>query len=220
MPPTQQTPNYGPTMPIPTGPQDTSQFDFIMGGSGQKHAPTAGFGGSSSAAKRVGLVAGGFAVLGILVWVFVSVLMKPAGIDATALLAIAQKQTELARISQTPALNAVQQPTQNFAETTYLTMLTNQATFVAYIANHGTPKPTSKTLSATKNTQTDTSLQNAQAAGTYDTTYITTAKNQLTAYSQALAQAYASSKRTSERQLLQDAYNQAQLLVTMSAQQE
>lgn len=207
-------------MPIPTGPQDTSQFDFITGGSGLKHTPAAGFGGSSSTGKRIGIVAGGLVVLAVLIWVFIAVITKPVGVNTAALLAIAQKQTELARISQAPANNAVQQPTQNFAETAYLTMLTNQTAFTTYIADHGAPKPSVKTLSATKNTQTDTDLQNAQAAGTYDNTYITTAKNQLTAYSQALAQAYASSKRTSERQLLQDAYNQAQLLITMSAQQE
>jgi len=206
-------------MPIPTGPQDTNQFDFIMG-PGQKHSPAASSGGGAPATKRIALVAGGFVVLAVLIWVFISAITKPTGVNTTALLAIAQQQTELARISQTPASNAVQQPTQNFAETTYLTMLTNQTAFVNYISTHGAPKPSSKTLSATQNAQTDTNLQNAQAAGTYDSTYVSTAKNQLTAYSQALAQAYASSKRASERTLLQDAYNQAQLLLTMSGQQE
>ena len=205
-------------MPIPTGPQDTSQFDFIMGSS-QKH-PTVGGGGGSSTKTRIALVVGGFVVLAVLIWVFISVLTKPTGTNTATLLSIAQEQTELARISQQPASTATQQATQNFAETAYLSLLTDQTQFVNYISTHGAPKPSTKTLSATKNAQTDTALQNAQTNGTYDSTYISTAQSQLAAYKQALSQAYAASKSTSERQLLKNAYDNAGLLVTMSSQQE
>jgi len=204
-------------MPIPTGPQDSTQFDFITGGSSLKHSASMGTGGTAT--KRIALVVGGFIVLAIIGWVFISIVTKPVGIDPAALLDLAQKQTELARISQTPALTAVQQPTQDFAETTYMTMLTNQVAFVKYMGDHGATKPSNKTLNATKNSQTDTTLQSAQATGTYDSTYISIAKTQLTAYEQALSRAFSASKSTSERQMLQSAYTQAQMLVTMSSQQ-
>lgn len=202
-------------MPIPTGPQDSGRFDFIMGGS-TPHA--SGIGGGSSAKTRVAVAGGGFAVIAILAWVFISFLTRPAGIDTGTLIAIAQKQTELARISQTPALDASQQATQNFAETTYLALLTAQLQFVSYLQKHSATKVDSRTLSASKSAQTDTQLTNAKTTGTYDTAYIAIAQSQLAAYGQALAQAYAASKSTSERQLLKNAYDQTQLLSTMSRQ--
>jgi hypothetical protein len=215
MPPTQPTPNYGPTMPIPTTPQDSTQYDFIV-----NNMPKSPYvqGSGTSMKTRIALVVGGIAVLGILIWVFIAATHKPATINPATLLSLAQKQTELARISQSPALNAVQQPTQNFAETMYLTLTTHKVQFTDFLTHHGGKQPSTKQLSVTKNDQTDTALKNAQATGTYDATYISVAQTQLNEYEQSLSQAYAASKSTSERQLLQDAYTQAQLLTTMSNQ--
>lgn len=216
MPPTQPTPNYGPTMPIPSTPQDSSQYDFIMNNMPQP--VMYGKGNSSSFKTRIALVVGGFIVLSVLALVFLSIMRKPTTINAATLLTLTQKQAELARISQAPGLNAVQQPTRNFAETTYLTLLTNKVQFIDFITSHHGSKPSSKQLEAARNTQTDSTLQDAQTTGTYDSSYISIAQTQLNEYEQSLSRAYAASKSASERQLLQDAYTEAQLLTTMGSQ--
>jgi hypothetical protein len=211
MPP--QQPQYGRVNTTAHGPE---QYDFILNsGSGKK---SGGRLTGASSASRVLIVVGGLLVLLLVAWVFLSFVTRSPKANTAALLAIAQKQTELARISQQPADTATQEPTRDFARTTQLSLLTEQLTFTAYLQKHSS-KVSNALLLATKNTKTDDALKQAQINGNYDQVYISTAQSQLASYEHALSQAITSAKLKSEKQLLQKAYAEAQLLTELSKQQ-
>lgn len=212
MPPQQTYMPYGQTpAPVP-GPE---QYDFILNGN---HKPASRFTTPRSMTGRILVVAGGGAVLLIAALVLVSILSKPTATNVTALESIAQRQTELARISQTPILAASSQTTQNFAATTMLSLLSEQQAFVSFLQQRGV-KVSSSVLQATKDSSTDTTLKNAQTSGDYDQQYVAVADSQLNSYEQALRQEFTASKDASERQLISNAYMYAKLLSQQSTQQ-
>lgn len=190
------------------------QYDFIM----NPNKPKKTFVSASSFKTRIIIAAGGGLALLIVALVLVSILGSSGSINTSALLVVGQKQNELARISQLPASNADQQQTQNFAATTRLTLLTDQQSLLNYLQARGvTIDP--KSLELTMNLQTDSALKNAQTDGTYDQTYLSIAQSQLNSYAQALKQAYAGTSGHNERLLLQNEYNNVQLLLTLSGSQ-
>lgn len=216
MPPTQPNNGFGPvnTTPPSLGPEP---YDFIRNyGTNKQRVPLLS---GTSLKNRILIVVGGVMVLLLLVWVFAAIVSRASNASAAALIALAQRQTELARISQQPVQRATAAATQTFAVTTQLSLLTDQQTFVSFLSHHGI-SVSAKTLQATANAQTDAALQTAQTAGTYDQTYISIAQSELTSYEQALKQTYTSAKNLSERQLLSQAYDNAKLLSQQSSQTE
>jgi type II secretory pathway component PulM len=210
MPP-QQQPYYPPPQPPNHGPE---QYEFIMNAGSQRPSGLKGV----TSSNRLIYIIGGVLVLLIVVWILLSAVKGGQQTNGTTLFTLAQEQTELARISRQPATSASQQQTQNFAETTQLNMLTEQQAFTTYLQQHGV-KVNAKTLSATSNAKTDADLQDAQTNGSYDQVYISITQSELAAYQHSISQTYASAKLASEKQLLQKAYGEAQLLVDMSKQQ-
>ena len=174
--------------------------------------------GGSSMTTRLLIVLGGAAILLIAAWILISILSNGSGLDTKALTSLAQQQTELARISDMPITTAVQQPTQNFAATTEMTLLTEQQVFVSYLQKYAGNKPDAPTLAGMKDSTTDTKLQTAKSDGSYDATYLSIAQTQLVAYQRSLKQAFTSAKSNSEKKLLSDAYAHSQLLVEQSQQ--
>lgn len=200
-------------MPAPPT-QGSGQYDFIMGTS---HRPVGPKLANTSGPIRIFLVVGGIILLLVVGLLFESFLHKSSGNDTATLLAILQDQTELTRISQEPVDQAAQPSTQDFAQTTRLSLMTEQSALLQVMKNHNLRVAT-KALTATKNTNTDTELSQAKTTGTYDATYVSIAQDQLTTYQHALSTAYSSIKSASERQALQTAYEHAKLLITMSKQ--
>ncbi|HVU59711.1 MAG TPA: hypothetical protein VHC98_02640 [Candidatus Saccharimonadales bacterium] len=218
MPPQQPTPGY---TPAPVPPVESGQYDFIMNYGKNHRSFGSGLPTPGSAVSRALIFGGGVLALIIIAWLFFGVLLaKKPPVDAAAWIGIVQQQSELARISQDPVRQATGEPTQNFAETTRLTLLSDQQLLLTYLQQQGIKKPSNSVLAAKKNTQTDTDLQTAQTNGVYDQTYISVATDQLAAYEQALKQAFTSSKGAHGRQLLSDAYAHAQLLAQQSKQTE
>ena len=78
--------------------------------------------------------------------------------------------------------------------------------------------PSSSILQATRDPKTDATLKSAQGNGNYDQTYISITQSELASYEHNLKQAFAATKIIKERQLLEGAYQQAQLLVQQSNQ--
>ncbi len=193
-------------------PQNTGQYDFIMQGN---HRPKGLFSLGSSMQTRIIIILGGCIVL-LLVGIIISAIFTKGGNNTNAaLLGIAQRQAELARISQLPVSQADEQSTQNVAATMYASMLSEQALFSNLLASQGA-KPSSKQLAARQSALTDNELASAKTSGTYDQTYLSIASTQLSSYIQALKLAYAAARTTAEKQDLHDAYGDAQLLLTLS----
>lgn len=170
-----------------------------------------GLPGSHGLPGRLLYVAGGLLVLVILI-----VIIKGAfgGSNFTGFVTVAQDQQELIHL----ATNATQQQTisaanLNFASTVRLAMTTSQANLIQYLLNNH-HKLNNKTLSLKVSAAADQQLTNAVAATTYDQTFQQIMNGKLKAYSSDLRQAYQMNKGPKGRALLNDDYNQAQLLLT------
>jgi hypothetical protein len=158
-------------------------------------------------------------VLVVLFWVFIALISGSSKSNTTSLVALAQQQNEIARVSAESAQNAVLQPTQTFAITTSLSLLSEQRAFLAYLRSLGSV-PTSSILQAAHNSKTDAALKLAQTNNNYDQTYIALTQSELTSYEYNLKQTLAGTKIIKARQLLETAYQQAQLLIQQSNQTE
>jgi hypothetical protein len=189
-----------------------------MGPNNQVPRGKLNIGDSSSPKMRLLLAAAGGLMLLIIAVVFISILSSTSSGDTTTLVAIAQQQTELARISQQPAMRATKHSTENFAATAQLSLSSERQILLSFLQKNGV-KPDKKTLSGTQNTRTDTALQTAQTNGTYDTAYVSIMQSGLNSYEQKLRQTFANAKSASEKQLLSNAYTHAQLLVEQSNKQ-
>lgn len=214
MPP--QQPYYTPP-PQPAVPPTPSQpqYDFIMQPAPQSSGDLLTKFIGTSTSVRIAAAAGAVGVILIIIMLVAVILSGNNGLNTTALISVAQKQTELARISSDPSTSATQQPTKNFAATASLTLISDQQALVNFLSLHGS-KPSTSTLAASKSANTDSKLQDSQTNGTYDSTYLSIARTQLASYEKSLQIAAAGSKSKTEQQLLSAAYIHAQLLVEQS----
>ena len=218
MPP-QQSPGYTPA-PSPNlqpAPQH-DPYDFIVNYD-QRTGKRSPISGNRSTTNRALIAIVGAIFLIVVIWIFLTILSNSSTINTTAAIGIAQRQTELARISKDPIDQAAAQPTKDFAATTQFTLLSEQQILVNFLQLHGA-KVNTTVLGADENKQSDSELLTAKANGDYDQTYITIAQSQLTSYELALKQAYTGSKNATERKLLSQDFNAAQLLLKFSTQTE
>ncbi len=212
MPP--QQPNG--TAPSQTGPE---QYDFIVNYDKQRQSNRLIKVNNSSLKNRLLITGGGALLLIVCAWIFIAFLSTSSHNPTAPLITLTQQQTELARVALEAEQNASIQPTKNFATTTNLSLLSEQHTFIAFLHGLGS-SPSSTVLQALQNKQTDSTLQSALTAGTYDQTYISIAQDELNSYESALKLAFANTKNSKEQALLSTAYSQAQLLVQQSSQTE
>ena len=210
MPPLQPD---NPTAQIPP----TNQYDFIVNAG--KRGPTTLLPTFNHSSLKTRLLVAGSGVLALIVlfWIFVALISGSSSNNTASLISLAQQQNEIARVSAESAQDAVLPPTQTFAITTSLSLLSEQRAFLAYLRSLGSV-PSSSILQATRDPKTDATLKSAQGNGNYDQTYILITQSELASYEHNLKQAFAATKIIKERQLLEVAYQQAQLLVQQSNQ--
>jgi len=205
MPP-QQIPNV-------SAPSSGNQYDFIVN---YNHRPGSNWLLQSSLKTRIIIFSGGLLVLLLLAWIFIALLSANSGTSATSLTALAQEQAELARVANSPQQNTNLDATLNLASTVRLSMLSDEQTFVNYLTSINAG-PSSDTLAQDMNAQTDAQLSSAKTNGTFDQTYTTVTNQELTTYANNLKKAFNATSNPSERQLLNNAYQNAQLLVALSS---
>jgi len=166
--------------------------------------------GNNSFGKRIGIIIG--AAVAVMIVLGIITMFLPKGGNSEALIKLAQAQTELARISQQGSQQGKSQATLNLAQNSQLSLLTSQGHVVDYLAKHGT-KVNKKSLSATKDTQTDAKLKAAASASNFDEVFNEIFLAQLNAYIKSLKTTYDTSTIESERQLIKQEYDVAQLLL-------
>lgn len=131
----------------------------------------------------------------------------------TPYVGIAQEQQEMIHL----VTNAGQQTnlsaaTQNFAATAQLSLTSSRDATAQYLANNH-QKINAKVINLKVSTAVDDQLTNAATAGTYDQSFQTIMKSRLTTYVSDLKQTYQQTKGQRGHALLNDDYNQAQLLL-------
>lgn len=193
------------------GPQASSspQYDFIV--NPEKPSRNFSLPGGSSMAVRIGLVAGALIVLFILFSIARGLLSSAPNLEP--FVGIAQDQQELLHLA-----NSTNQQTnlttanQNFSITAQLALADSQKATIQYLQNNG-QKVSPKVLALKINAATDERLAASAAATTYNQTFQDIMRTELTTYINNLKQTYGQSKGEKGRALLNDNYNQAQLLL-------
>ena len=204
-------PQYPPDPGQPNPPQPQT-YDFIVNPeqpSTQRTMPS--LPGVSPKTMRAVFIAGGLLVL-LILFVFVKGLVSNSP-DLTSFISVAQDQQELIHlVTAASQQQGLATANQNFAATAQLSLASSESAIVKYLVANG-KKVDPKILGAKISTATDTQLTAAAAAATYDQTFQDIMKTKLGAYTGDLKQTYPLIKGKNGRALLNDDFNQAQLLL-------
>ncbi len=160
---------------------------------------------------KIGLIVGGVIVFMIIVSVVVNMLTSDKT-NTTDITALAQTQTEIVRVaSKATAGTATNQGVRNFAMNTSLTVSTQQQKTIALLATKHV-KLNTKKLALKKDETVDTQLIAASSSSTFDSVFAQIMQKQLNSYTDDLQTYYKNATSTEIKQLLQQDYNQTQLL--------
>lgn len=163
---------------------------------------------------RVAVVAGGLIILIIVAVVINSFLNGGDKNQVQRLTDIAKAQNEIIRISTLADQKAKAADTKNYAATTRYAIQGAQNDTKKLLAKHGIKEGgLSKTLNASKNTKTDTLLNEATNNNRFDETYHSLMNQQIADYQKLLKAAY-DNGTTNEQQTLKTASDSAARLVT------
>lgn len=176
-------------------------------------APKKGGVGGSSMATRLLVVVGGLFVLVLIAGIAFKLLSSSgASFDKTAMLSVAQDQTEIIRLSTLGVESGVQQSVKNFSITTQLGIKSDQTKLLTYLQSRSY-KVNPKALILKQNANTDLLLTNAKSSSTFDTAYKDVMAKSLEAYQRDLTRAYEGSSE-SAKAVLNENYDSASLLLT------
>lgn len=166
---------------------------------------------------RILIVSVGGLILLLLIWIGIALFTGGGSSNVQNFTALTQEQAELVRLSQDPSNHATLSSTQNFAETTQLSLASDQQIFITYLKALGAA-PSEQVLAARRSAQSDRQLAAAKQSGTYDQAYLSITQKGLDTYATGIKRAFEATSNPHERQLLKSAYQHAELLITLSKQ--
>jgi hypothetical protein len=184
-----------------------NNYDFILN-AGQKPKKSLLPSGNSTL-QRIAVIGGLAAVALIMIIVLVS-LMHSSGEDKTVFLKTLRDQSEINRIATVGVTKATGPAAKNIAVSAAATTQSDQKILTDTLQKHGIKYKANQLQS--KNAETDSRLETALAAATYDQTLLEILDEQLTAYQTDLQQAHDKTKSQSIQSALNFSYNNAKLL--------
>lgn len=191
-------------------PQQGSPYEFILNPS-KPPKKKMGLGGNNFA-MTLGLIIGGAFIFMIIL----SVLLNAVGgktLSKGDLIALAQSENELVRVSQSATASATQQTTKNLAVTIQLSMLSQQQKTVNFLAQNGV-KVDQKELGLKQNAQTDQQLSSAKTTSTFDLVFSQIMQDELDTYAKNLKVLNSRAANQTESDLTSTFYTQTQLLIS------
>lgn len=196
-------------------PSGGNPYEFIMSsGQPSKSTISSPDGGDMRRRILIAAIAGSFLIIAaILVFTFLSNSNK--GNEET-LLTIAKQQAELIRIGEAGTTKAKGPAAQNLAITTKLSISTVQKDFLSFAGKQGV-KIDPKAI-ASPNAKNDSELSVAEQNNKYDEVLTAMINKQLTDYTASLKKAYNETESKSGKEVLSNAFQQAELLLGKPAQ--
>jgi hypothetical protein len=197
--------------PQSNGPLPTGSYDFIMNpAKPPKRGPTGGISGNSFIIKIVFLV-GGLVVVMIVVAVAMNIFLGDKT-NLDTIVSLAQTEQEIARVNGTLSRDLVGQPLKEASMNTELTAKSHIQTWNAFLAKYD--RKTDATLLALKqDATTDKRLQIAVQTSTFDNTFTSIVRKELTDYAAEIKQAYQGATNTQEKTIMNSQYKDVQLLL-------
>lgn len=198
-----------PGAPAPGG-NSNNPYEFILNPS-QSPKKRFGFGGGNFAMTLALIVGGAFIFMIIVALALNS--MSPKTVSTADLISVTQTEEELIRVSEKGAAGATQQTTKNLAATIQFTMLTQQNRTLNFLAKNGT-EVGPKDLKLKQNAITDQQLASAKTTSTFDITFSEIMQKELENYANTIKQLHSKATSKTERDLMGEYYEQAQLLIS------
>jgi hypothetical protein len=187
-----------------------NQYEFIMNPS-PKQRHSFNFGHNKGA--RITVVVVGIIILSIVATFINGFLGKENKAQTDQLVEIAQAQSEIIRISAIAKEKARSNGTKNFAANTKVSIETSQQDVRKLLNSRGVKdKALNKKLSASKNSKTDATLDQAANNNRFDETFQTVVTKQLSDY-QKLIQSASVGGTPNEKKALAKALENSKLLV-------
>lgn len=194
----------------PAGGFNPGQYDFITN---PPKAPKPSLLGSLTGGNKTKLLIMAIAVLTIITILVVVVSSFFGGSsNKDRLVAIAQQQSELARVAQLGTDSATGTNAKSLAASVQLTMVSDKAALNELLVKNG-DKVKEKDLIGTPDSETDTKLTTAQQNGTFDTIFTSTMKELLNDYKNDLSNTFDTSTGQLTKQTLAQAYENATILI-------
>jgi hypothetical protein len=204
MDPNYQQPGQPGGIPPTTSPAPQDPYHFIMN---TEHQPKKSFGPNPGSFKgRLLFVAGGGLLLIIALIMAFSLLFGSRENNSQLLTSLTAEQQEIIRVSDLGVLGATDPATKAFAETTKLSVMTQQQSLTSYLASKKV-KVTTVILASKKDATTDTALTSATANNRFDDVFTEMLKARLASYATALKRSYDSSSNQASKKILADSYN-------------
>lgn len=206
--------------PQPTPPPGSPEHDpyaFILNPQKPSRPPVKLLPSGDSTLQRAAIFGGGLVVLLIVFAIIMSFVSQAGHAGTQDIIAVAQEQTELARIATAATGNATSLAAQNLAANLQISMTSAQGQTSDYLKAIG-HKVSAKTLQLKASKTTDTTLSNAKDAGTYDSTFTSLVQTELATYEQSLRTAYSKKPGPKGEAMLNAQYAAAKLLDTQSHQ--
>ncbi len=188
-------------------PSGHNPYEFIMNPNAPKRKS---LGSGNSLLTRIALLLGGLVVLMIVVAVLISAIGPKS--STPGLIAIAQRQQEIIRLTTNAKSQTTNQDTTNFITNSNVSTISSQQEVTAYLTAHGT-KLNNKQLALDQNSQTDAFLSNATNANNYDNAITQTLTQQLVTYEGLLQTTFKQTSGKLAKQLLQNCYVSANKLL-------
>jgi hypothetical protein len=200
-----------PQMPPQQVPQSPANpYGFIMDA---QNKPKRGLKPSTdSKGKRVLFAIVALVILLIVFKVGSSLLFGSKISNAQLLTTLVAQQQEINRVSDLGLRSASDPATTAYAETTKLSILTQQNKLLAYLKKKNV-KITPLAMAALLNTKTDAALKTAYESNQFDAVYLTILRKELINYAASVKKDYATASNTTSKQILLDAYNSTVLLL-------
>lgn len=202
--PTQVRPNAK----APTQPVTGTPYDFIM--SSNQKPPKSAFSLGNNGLLKLAL-----AGVALVIIIFAILLISQGGSTTPQTIAVAQQQAEISRVAGLYTDDIQDQDTKNFVLNTQLSLSSAEAEYLTYLGSRDI-KVDGKDIALGKNAKTDSTLEAASGSGTLDSTLRSTLQTMLESYQTTLRGAYQTSQSQTTRTLLQEYYDQADLLLEQS----
>lgn len=190
-------------------PQPGSNYDFIINPEKPAKRKLVGIGGDSFIIKVLLLVGGAIIVMAVLA-IAINLLFGSRN-SVESLVLLSQDQQEITRLSGL-GKDATSQDVKNAAINTLLSVESQQAELMAYLAKRGREVKDVE-LDLKKDAAADKRLEIAKQASLFDSTYTNLMRTELTDYAQAIKSTYDATTIEQQRDLLNKHYKGVQLLL-------
>lgn len=208
-----QLPTVQPTQDFPApapGAVQPGQYDFITNPAKPPKKSLFSFGKGDKSSLLI-MIAAGFGLLTILL--LIGSFFLGGGSDKDALLAVAQKQSEVIAVAEIGEKNAGTNQAQSLAAAVLLNVTTEQQVLLAQLSKNDKVKP--KDYAALPSAQVTGDLDTAQRNGRFDEVFNNIMKQELTEYQQELRTANSTVSNKNTKAILAKDYENVGLLLTI-----